>query len=272
MKRILAVIVVVLALVSGGWVPATSGTFSLRDIPDAGVDSQEQARPFEQLENWNQGAFGTASGEPSMKRAILYSLLLPGLGEYYTGHTMRARTFFVFEAAVWTSFIVLRTQGHMREDRYKEFAVQFAGLSTTDHSDDFYKTVGTHDSSNNYEAELKSEGRLEIWPNVSYNALEKYYLENRILDFEEWTWTSFDRRVEYRAMRSSSRLAYRRSLYMLAAAAANRVISAISAYQIVKSAKIETGEQTGRYMLDFGRPGHDTRGEYEAAVTLIRTF
>jgi hypothetical protein len=272
MKRILIVIVVVLVLVSGGWDPAISGTFSLRDIQDVSVNSQAQARPFEQLENWNQGAFGTASGESSMKRAVLYSLLLPGLGEYYTGHTVRARAFFAIEAAVWTSFIVLRTQGHLREDRYKEFAVQFAGISGTDHSDDFYKTVGVHGSSNDYEAEFKSESRPEIWPDVGYDALEKYYLENRISDFEEWAWASFDRRIQYREMRSSSRLAYRRSLYMLAAAAANRVASAVSAYQTVKSAKKETGEQTGRYFLDFGSPGHDTRGEYEAAITLIRTF
>jgi hypothetical protein len=220
---------------------------------------------------WQQGT-APSGGDISMRRAILYSLLLPGLGEYYAGRTLRAKAFFAVEAGIWTSFAVLRAQGYMREDRYKKFAVEFAGISGTDFSDDFYKTIGQYDSSSDYEAEFKAEGRVEIWPDVGYYALEQYYVENRITDFEEWAWDSFERRIEFHEMRSSSRLAYRRSLYMIAAAAANRVASAFSTYQIFKSGRGQDVSRAGRYFLDFGPPDHDTRGEYAGAVTLIRTF
>lgn len=271
MKIFACSILVVLISALGGAASAQSETFSLRNVPAAAADPLPSSGYDQELARWQQEA-GPAGGDISMRRAIMYSLLLPGLGEYYAGRTMRAKAFFVIEAGIWTSFAVLRAQGYMREDRYKKFAVEFAGVSGTGHSDDFYKTIGQYDSSSDYEAEFKSEGRVEIWPDVGYDALEQYYVENRISDFEDWAWDSFGRRVHFREMRSSSRLAYRRSLYMIAAAAANRIVSAVSTYQIFKSGRGEAVSRAGRYFLDFGPPDHDTRGEYAGAVTLIRTF
>ena len=272
-----ACLIIAVLVLAGGPARAQSDAFSLRDAPVTAVESASatgQQQNQENLARWQQGPGSAAQtrGDVSMRRAILYSLLLPGMGEYYAGRTLRAKAFFAAEAGIWTAFTVLRVQGHVRENRYKKFAVEFAGITTTDHTDDFYKTIGQYDSSSDYEAEFKAEGRVDIWPDVGYDALERYYVENRISDFEEWAWSSFDRRVDFREMRSSSRLAYRRSLYMVAAAAANRIASAVSTYQIFKSGRGETVSRTGRYFLDFGPPDHDTRGEYAGAVTLIRTF
>lgn len=267
MKSIAYIIAVTLVLTTVGWTPTRADTISLRTIPDV------QPGPEPSLGDWFQDTVAPERGEISLKRAISYSLLLPGLGEYYAGHTYRARAFFAIEAGIWTSFVVLRAQGHLREENYKEFVAQFAGVSGTNHSDDFYKTIGLYESSDDYEAEFKAEGRIDLYPDVGYEALEQYYLENRISDFEEWAWSSSSRRIDFREMRSSSRLAYRRSWYMVAAAAANRIISAISVYQAVKSrGTTDEAGGSGGYHLDFGPPRHDTRGEYAAAVTLIRTF
>jgi hypothetical protein len=246
--------------------PARASEFSLRNLPEIRSGAETS------FDDWATDSGSFQQGEMSLKRAISYSLLVPGLGEYFLGRTYRARAFFAVEAAIWTSFVVLRAQGHLREENYKEFVVQFASVSSTSHSDDFYKTIGLYDSSDDYEAEFKAEGRLELYPNVGYEALEKYYLDNRIADFEDWVWSSAARRIDYREMRSSSRLAYRRSWYMIAAAAANRIISAVSVYQAFKSGGGDNTDQAGGYRLEFGQPQHDARGEYEAAVTLIRTF
>jgi len=214
----------------------------------------------------------TASGDLSAARAIGLSLLVPGLGDLYAGRPDRARVFFAAEAAIWTAFVVFRIQGHGREESYHDFAVQFAGISGTDHSDDFYSEIGQYDSSDDYEAVMKKNARFELQQVLGYEALERYYLEHRVSDFEEWAWASSDHRIDYRALRSDSRVAYRRSGYMIAVAAANRVVAALFAYQAVKSAQAQAGVETGRLRLDFAPPRACTGAPYTAAISLVRSF
>ena len=254
---------------------------SLRHIPEAVPLSTALAANDWSASDWYQETDPQPEKELSMTRAILYSLLLPGLGDWYAGRKDRATAFFIVDAALWTTFIVFQVQGHQREDAYKEFAQIFAGVENTDHSDDFYSTVGQFASSDEYEADFKKESRLDLWPDVGYDALENHYVDNRLADFEEWAWHSFESRVDYRQMRSSSKLSYRRSSYLLAAAALNRVIASVFAYQAVKSSRGETGDnddtpgkgtQGGGYRLDISTPPLGERGDLTTRVSLIRSF
>jgi len=246
--------------------------FSLRHIPESQplMGSQQPAR----------AAFTEEVGtvevkELSATRAVLYSLLLPGLGDWYAGQTHRAKTFFVIDAAIWTTFIVFQVQGHNREDSYQQHAQQFAGVASTDHSTDYWDTIGDFDSSDDYESDFKKESRLETWPDVGYDALEAFYVENRVSDFESWAWQSFDNRVEYLQLQSGSKLSYRRSGYMLAVAALNRVIASVFAWHAVKSSRGEFDDDAGEtsgYHFDFSTPPFGARGGYAATVSLVRSF
>jgi hypothetical protein len=210
-------------------------------------------------------------GEPeplSVKRAVLYSLLLPGLGDYYAGRKSTATAFFMVEGGIWISYGVLKTQSSGREDTYQQMAVDYAGVSATGLSDDFYSTIGQYNTHLEYETQFKQEHRIDIWPDVGYDAMETYYVENRVVDFEEWTWRSNEQRQAFRELRSDSRLADRRAGYMIALAAANRVVAALFAFQAVKSRNSSTETQTGGYRLDFNSPA----ARYAAAVSLVRSF
>jgi len=252
--------------------------YSLRHIPEA-LPLPNVAASFDHSEAaWYQDAAIEPEKDLSMSRAILYSLLLPGLGELYIGNDNRAKTFFIVDGVLWTAFIVFQIQGHRREDSYQQYAQTFAGVASTGHSDDYYSAIGQFGSSDVYESELKKESRLELWPDVGYDAMERYYLENRVEDFEEWEWSSFDNRVDYRELRSSSTLAYRRSGYFLAAAALNRVIASLFAYQGVKSKRGELDDgggaesNKGGYRLDVSSPATVTKDGFTATVSLIRSF
>jgi hypothetical protein len=241
--------------------------FSLRNLPDYTSDEKTP----QAFAEWDDPMVTGTPAEIDMQKAVLYSLAMPGWGDLYAGHPTRAKVFFATEAAIWTSFIVLRVQGHVREDSYHEFATHFAGLNSTDHSDDFYRTVGEYGSSDAYEADIKREGRAILFYDTNVEALEQYYLDNRHDDFEPWQWSTFDRRVEYRQIRSSSRLSYRRSWYSVAAAAANRIVSAVFAVHAVKSA--QSGQDVARnYHLEVGPPRSSSRGDYVTALTLVRKF
>lgn len=188
----------------------------------------------------------------SPTRAALYSLLLPGLGDYKLDNKGRATAFFAAEGLIWISYGVFQVQGHQREDDYQQLAVQFAGVSRTGHSDDFYARVREFDNSDQYEADVKNTGRQDLFnPNdlesINPDALEAYYVDNRVSDFEPWTWQSLEKRVQYSETRSASKTSYRRSDYMLAAAVANRLVSAVVAYTAARNVE----PQKVGYHLDF---------------------
>lgn len=234
--------------------------FSLRHLPAADTPAPRAPQP-----GFLDAQAMSDAGGPSPTKAVLYSLLLPGLGDYYAGHTYRARYFFIAEAAIWTSFAVFRIQGREDEEAYENFAVQFAGVEGVDHSDDFYAELREWNSSAEYEAFLKAAGRPELFPDVGYIALEGYFEANRLADFQPWAWESVDRRLQFAELRSSSKSAYRHSMFSLAAAGVNRLVSAIFAYQAVKSQQENRAQSS--YRIEFGAPP-----QYEAAISIVRSF
>ena len=261
MTRLIVIAVVLSVLYPPAVVAqADDPAFTLRNLP-ATDGFTPGGRDFDFLEA--QAVAG--AGEPSMTKAVLYSLLLPGLGDYYAGRTHRARYFFIAEAAIWTSFAVFRIQGHEDEEAYENVAVQFAGIEGTGHSDDFYAELREWNSSAEYEAFLKAAARPELFPDVGYVALEGYFEANRVSDFQAWEWESRDRRLQFAELRSASKAAYRHSMFSIAAAGVNRLVSAIFAYQAVKSDREDRAQS--RYRIEFGTPP-----EYDAAVSIVRSF
>jgi len=185
----------------------------------------------------------------SPAKAALYSLLLPGLGDYQLGNKGRATMFFAAEGVIWISFAMFESQGHQREDDYQDLAVRFAGVSRTGHSDDFYAKVREFNNSDDYEADVKLTARQEATgiQDVSASALEAYFVDNRVSDYEPWQWASHEKRLQYSEVRSSSKTSYRRADYMLVAAVANRLVSAVVAYTAAHSME----PKTVGYHLDF---------------------
>jgi hypothetical protein len=209
---------------------------------------------------------GNASEPISPTKAVLYSLLLPGLGDYKLGNHGRAAAFFAVEGAIWISYGVFSAQGSAREEDYQELAVRFAGVDRTGHSDDYYALLREYDSSDVYETDLKDEGRFELREVLNGAQMEDYFIENRIDDYAPWQWDTYEHRLQYSEVRSSSKTAYRRADYMFAAAAANRVVSAIVAYAAARGMQ-KSADEVG-YGVEFApaRDGVDVR------VSLTRSF
>ena len=264
MRRAVAIVA---GLVAVAGVARADTMLPLRDAiaPSSMVTTDPAAR-------WNDGAEATAADAPiSPGKAVLYSLLLPGLGDYQMGNKGRATAFFAAEGIIWISYVTFHVQGVQREDEYQDLAVRFAGVSRTGHSDDFYARLREFDASDEYEADVKLDGRIALSDNGNYperisaDALDQYFVENRLEDYEPWQWASLERRLQYSEVRSSSKTSYRRADYMLAAAAANRVVSSIVAYTAARSAN---KAQTVGYQLDFSPAAHGV----DLSLTLTRSF
>jgi len=61
----------------------------------------------------------------SAKKAFLYSLVLPGAGQYYLGSKIKPWVFLGAEAAFWIGYISYHNKGEDKENAYKAFADMF---------------------------------------------------------------------------------------------------------------------------------------------------
>lgn len=258
--------VIAAVLMLGAPAARAGSPLTLRDaVPSTTTDASRETA-------WSDMSEVQGEDAPiSPTKAVLYSLLLPGLGDYQLGNKGRASMFFAAEGLIWISYAVFEVQGGQREDEYHSLAARFAGVSDDGHSDEFYAKLRDYDNSDEYEADVKFDGRIELSDNglyperISADALDQYFTDNQIEDYEPWQWSSVDRRLQYSEVRSSSKTSYRRADYMFVAAAANRVVSAIVAFSAARSA--EKASEVG-YRLDFTPAARGV----DLSLTFTRSF
>ena len=166
-------------------------------------------------------------GRKSLRKALLFSLMLPGAGEVYMGHTGRAEAMFAAEAGIWASFAYFRIQGDMREDSYKEIARMSAGV-TREMDDFYYKMLAYYVSNEDFNVDIIRDARLRF-PDDRAMQIE-YFDEHAYLGDDAWQWDSLDRMNEYARIRTLSRQSDRRATLTTGFAVLNRMISMIDVY------------------------------------------
>ncbi len=157
-------------------------------------------------------------GRKSGVKAALYSVLLPGMGQYYCGHRKTARYFWAAEAASWLGYLAYRTYGGWKEDDYIQFGREKAGVQLADKPNWFVDYVSFYNNIDQYNQFGRAIDR------------DRPYLENNSENY--WFWTSPDDKNAFRDLKNRSREAYRRSDFMIGAMILNRMVSAIHAVRI----------------------------------------
>jgi len=159
-------------------------------------------------------------GKKSSGLAIIYSLLLPGMGELYADGYSSGKYFTIAEGALWGTYIGMSIYANNQEDNYKAYATVNA-LANTDGKDD------------NYFATISEFEDIESYNNQK--ALERNF--NEMLDPETffWKWNSTNERKTYRSMWTSSEQTFNDLRFVVGAMILNRVISAINAARLVSS-------------------------------------
>ncbi len=173
---------------------------------------------------------GSSAPRTGKRKALLYSLLLPGAGELSLGAKGRAAGFFAAEGLIWTHYVWYQVAGHLRRDDYIEQARLNAGVGVTSGSDEYWKIVGQYERSSgsgpgSYEEEVRREAR-DAYPDDPA-AQDAYVAENLPTGNRAWSWSSADLQRAYRSTRANSNRAFDRANYSFAAAILNRIISAI---------------------------------------------
>jgi len=158
-----------------------------------------------------------ADGKSKWK-ALGFSLVLPGAGQYYAGSRNRMTIFGTAEALVWSGFFGFRMYGSWKKEDYRAWAALKAGALVDGKAEGFFEKMTYYDNLDDYnQFELLYEGsRAELFPSS-----REYY----------WNWDSDISRLHFRDLRNQSKAAYRQSLLFFGAAVANRILAGIDAYR-----------------------------------------
>jgi hypothetical protein len=160
------------------------------------------------------------SGKKSGGLAMLYSLILPGMGELYAGSYNSGKYFTIAEGVIWGFYAGMKIYGGWKRENYKDFASSFGGVNPADKDADYYAIIGDYLDVNEY-------NRLK--------ALDRDYKHMYDANMNYWKWTDQAQRREYRNMWVSSEQAFNNVRFAVGAMIVNRLISAINAIRIVSA-------------------------------------
>jgi len=196
----------------------------------------------------------------SKTKAVLLSLIIPGAGHYYVGHKERGQIFMGAEVVSWFGFFAFRTYGSWKEDDYKKYAIQHAGITPSGHDDNFYRNLLFYDSREQY----NTSGRI-INPGSPYYPDDPQY---------DWFWESSAQRSTYRTIRNDSEVAYRKATFMLGMALLNRIIAGIDAFRIAQkeSQRIKESDFLSRNNIDLNIKANPFGANRDFGITLTHRF
>ena len=204
-----------------------------------------------------QAAEDQAPSKKAVGLAVLYSLLVPGMGELYAGGFGSGKYFLIAEGGLWITYAAFEIHGNDLRDGARSFAAARAGVSIAGKDDQFFVDLGNFLTMDEY-----NDKRLrDREPAKLYSTVAGQY----------WRWDSEDSRLTYREQRISSEDMYNNRKFVGAAIIINHVVSAINAARAAISYNSSLEKSLGSLELSsrvLGGPG----GEHGVLVTISKTF
>ena len=160
------------------------------------------------------------SEKKSVGLGIVYSLLLPGMGELYADAYSSGKYFTIADGVLWGTFIGMEIYSNWQQNNYQTYATTNAGVNNNDKDAEYYSTIGNYTSVFSYNEE---------------KALERNYDE--MLDPETyfWKWNTTAERQTYRDMWTSSEQTSNDIQFVVGGLILNRIASAINAARLVSA-------------------------------------
>ncbi|MGB2867025.1 MAG: hypothetical protein WBD36_01120 [Bacteroidota bacterium] len=196
----------------------------------------------------------TYADRKSVTLAVLYSLILPGMGEWYAGSFNNGKYSFMAEGGLWVSYAGFRMHGNWVRSDARSFAVQHSGVDLNSKDEQFEVNLGDYNTTDAYnEAQSRQRDYGARYTDPSYT----------------WNWDSSVNRQAFRQMRIRSDKAYQNAKFVIAGLVVNRLISAFNAGRAV-SAFNRTLRAEGDWRLKANPSG--VMGAYGLELELSREF
>lgn len=183
--------------------------------------------------------FQEATPSPNRKSpatAVLYSLLLPGMGELYADGFDQGRYSLIAEGGLWLTYVSFRQYGGWLRDDARRFAAVHSGAQIDSKNDHFFVDVGNFNDTYEY----NEKKLIDRSPERIYDVNAGYY----------WRWDSDANRSEFRAMRVSSERVFNNSKFVIGAVIVNHLFSAINAARLARQYNKQLEEGLGSWWLE----------------------
>ncbi len=158
------------------------------------------------------------SEKKSVGLGIVYSLLLPGMGELYADSYNIGKYFTIADGVLWGTFIGMNVYTNWQENNYQTYATANAGVDNSNKDAEYYSTIGNYTSVFSYNDE---------------KALERNYDQMLDPEVDFWKWNSTNERQTYRDMWTSSEQTSNDIRFVVGGLILNRIASAINAARLV---------------------------------------
>ena len=155
-----------------------------------------------------------ANGIKSKGKSLLFSILVPGAGEYYLGKKTLAKSFFITELVLWAGYFSFKAYSDWKRDDMYLFAANYADADVNGKPSQFFVDIGNY--SDIYEYNDAKQRRGEVFS--IYSEEDNY-----------WSWDSAENQQKFEQMRISSDRAYHRSTFAIGGIITNHLLSAIDA-------------------------------------------
>jgi hypothetical protein len=178
-----------------------------------------------------------APGKKSVGLAALYSLLIPGAGELYTGAFGSSGKYFTAaEGVLWLTYAAFDVYGNSIRNDSRAFAVAHAGADVSDKNDQFFVDLGNFMNTAAYnDKKLRDREADKLYdPAAGY----------------AWQWDNDASRSTFRDRRVASDNMYNNRKFVVLAVLVNHVASAINAARAAIAHNKEVDNSLGD--LQFG--------------------
>jgi len=165
---------------------------------------------------------------------ILFSLLLPGTGEWAMGHKTLGKTFLGVDVVLWLTYFGTRQYTNVLQRDLETYAAVHAGVNTRGKNDQYWIDVGSTLSIYDFNEQKLQERDLEgVYPEGAHY---------------DWVWDSEGNRVAY-VQKRFDRLDWKRyTNWMIGALVLNRIISAVDVLRLIQKEKNAENEVRQSYL------------------------
>jgi hypothetical protein len=190
-------------------------------------------KEVEEFENPVIGAITTRPKRKSMPKAMMYSLMVPGWGDFYAGNKGTGKLLLGAEIAIWAGYLGFQYYGGTQKDAYMLFAHENAGANINRKEEPYYDAVEVYSSSAEFNGYIYEDARL-LYPDdpVQQN---QYVQDNGYFGMDAWEWSDNSEHRQYRKMRIATRETYQRAVFMTGFAILNRLVAAVSSSRNVRN-------------------------------------
>lgn len=156
--------------------------------------------------------------QKSVFRSVVYSLVLPGMGELYAGGFDDGKYFLMAESGLWLTFASFELYGNWLQNDARRFAAAHASASIDGKEDQFFVNAGNFSSVYDYnEKKLRDRDVIDVYdPNGSYF----------------WQWDNEQSRLRFRDLRVKSDNVFNNVRFVVGAIIVNHIASAINAARV----------------------------------------